>query len=135
MSSSEHEIPEDCLYAPTHEWARMERGRLLIGITDYAQSELSDVVYLEFPEVGSTLEAGQELGIVESVKAVSDFFAPVAGEVAAIHQVLSEHPEWVNEDPYGRGWMVALIPEDTESLDTLLSPDEYRKHVEECADK
>ena len=109
----------------------MDDGRAIVGITDYAQSELSDIVFIEFPEVGSMVEAGQAFGIVESVKAVTDIFAPVSGEIAEIHEALADHPEWVNEEPYGRGWIVALIPADSDDLETLLSANGYTKHVEE----
>ncbi len=135
MSSRDCEIPGDCHYALSDEWVRMDDGRAIVGITDYAQSELSDIVYIEFPEVGSSIEAGQAFGVVESVKAVTDIFAPISGEVAEIHAALGEHPEWVNEEPYGRGWIVALIPEDTDALETLLSPDGYAQHVEERSAK
>jgi glycine cleavage system H protein len=131
MSSRDCEIPDDCHYALSDEWVRMDDGRAIVGITDYAQSELSDIVFIEFPEVGSSVEAGQAFGVVESVKAVTDIFAPVSGEIAEIHEALADHPEWVNEEPYGRGWIVALIPADSDDLETLLSADGYTKHVEE----
>ena len=128
---TQYEIPEDCLYTRTDEWVRSEGATTRIGITDYAQSELSDVVYVDLPEVGSSLSPGTSFGVVESVKAVSDLIAPIAGEVTEANQDLEEHPEWVNEEPYGRGWILALSPADEPPAEELLSPEDYRKFVEE----
>jgi glycine cleavage system H protein len=133
MSTKSYEIPDDCYYSRSDEWIRPDGERVLIGITDYAQSELSDIVFIDFPDVGKQVEAGQDFGIVESVKAVSDLYAPISGEVVEVHEALAEHPEWVNEDPYERGWMVALTPDDTDWFETLLSAEQYRKYVEERA--
>ncbi len=132
-AKKDYEIPEDCRYTQSDEWVRIDNDGARIGLTDYAQSELSDVVFVELPEVGSQIEAGEPFGVVESVKAVSDLIAPISGEVIAVHQALDEHPEWVNEDPYGRGWIVCIEPEDAEALDSLMSTEAYRKHVEERA--
>ncbi len=129
MAEHDYEIPEDCHYTESDEWVRVDGTVARVGITDYAQSELNDIVFVELPEEGSQLEVGQAFGVVESVKAVSDLLAPIAGEVTAVHARLSEHPEWINEDPYGRGWIIAITPEDIEALDGLLSPAEYRAHV------
>lgn len=129
MAEHDYEIPEDCHYTESDEWLRVDGTLVRVGITDYAQSELNDIVFVELPEEGSQLEAGQAFGVVESVKAVSDLLAPIAGEVVEIHSSLSEHPEWLNEDPYGRGWIVAISPEDPDALDGLLSAAEYRAHV------
>jgi glycine cleavage system H protein len=125
----DYEIPEDCHYTESDEWVRVDGRVVRVGITDYAQHELNDIVFVELPETGSQLETGQAFGVVESVKAVSDLLAPIAGEVTEIHSRLSEHPEWLNEDPYGRGWIIAITPEDPDALDGLLSPAEYRAHV------
>ncbi len=135
MSTKTYEIPDDCRYTHSDEWVRMDGAEARIGITDFAQSQLSDVTFVDFPEVGTQVEAGQEFGFIESVKAVSELLAPMAGEIVASHEPLSEHPEWVNEDPYGRGWIVAMVPEDLDALDGLLTPEQYREHVEERATK
>ena len=135
MSDHEYKIPEDCHYTESDEWLRVDGAMVRIGITDYAQSELNDIVFVELPERGAQLEAGKAFGVVESVKAVSDLIAPIAGEVVEIHSGLSEHPEWLNEDPYGRGWIIAITPEDLEALDGLMSPSAYRAHVKARAGK
>jgi glycine cleavage system H protein len=131
MAADTLEFPEDCRYTRSDEWIRIDGAQARIGITDYAQSELSDIVFVELPRPGTQIEAGEAFGVVESVKAVSDLVAPVSGEVIEVHEALEEHPEWVNEDPYDRGWIVAIVPEDLEAADTLLSSEEYRKYVEE----
>jgi glycine cleavage system H protein len=128
-----YEIPDDCRYSRSDEWIHMDGTVGRVGITDYAQSELSDIVFVELPEVGTQVEAGDAFGVVESVKAVSDLVAPLTGEVVEVHGALADHPEWVNEDPYGRGWIVAIAPEDLDDVDSLLSPEEYAAYVEERA--
>ena len=135
MSDHDYKIPLDCHYTESDEWLRVDGAIVRIGITDYAQSELNDIVFVELPERGTQLEAGRTFGVVESVKAVSDLIAPIAGEVVEIHSKLSEHPEWLNEDPYGRGWIIAISPEDMDELDGLLSAVEYRAHVKARAGK
>ncbi|HTO09778.1 MAG TPA: glycine cleavage system protein GcvH [Myxococcota bacterium] len=129
MADREYEIPDDCQYTESDEWVRVDGTIVRIGITDYAQSELNDIVFVELPETGRQLESGQAFGVVESVKAVSDLLAPIAGEIVEVHGRLSEHPEWLNEDPYGRGWIIALNPEDLDAVDGLMSAVEYRAHV------
>jgi glycine cleavage system H protein len=131
MAAEDYEFPEDCRYTESDEWIRLDRAQARIGLTDYAQSELSDIVFVELPEVGTQIEAGEAFGVVESVKAVSDLLAPVSGEVVEVHEALDEHPEWINEEPYDRGWIIAIVPEDLESADSLLSAEQYRKYVEE----
>jgi len=135
MSENEIKTPTDCHYTESDEWLRVDGAMVRIGITDYAQSELNDIVFVELPERGTQLEAGRTFGVVESVKAVSDLIAPLAGEVVEVHSKLSEHPEWLNEDPYGRGWIIAITPEDMDALDGLLSAEEYRAHVKARAGK
>jgi glycine cleavage system H protein len=130
MSAKSYEFRDDCRYTESDEWVRLEDGVALIGITDYAQSALSDIVFVELPAVGTQLAKGQNFGVVESVKAVGDLYAPLAGEVARINAALEERPELVNEDPYEAGWIIALAPEDPDGLDELMSADEYRAHVE-----
>jgi glycine cleavage system H protein len=121
-------IPDDLQYTKSHEWVRMEDGTATIGITDHAQEELGDVVFVELPDVGATIEAGDSFGTVESVKAVSDLYTPVGGEVVEVNSSLEDSPEKINDDPYGEGWIVKLST--SEEAD-LLSPEEYEKVVEE----
>jgi glycine cleavage system H protein len=135
MAAKTYEIPDDCRYTRSDEWVRVDGNEARIGITDYAQSELSDIVFVELPSPGTQVAVGEAFGVVESVKAVSDLYAPISGEIVAVHEALSEHPEWLNEDPYGKGWIVAIAPDDMEELDGLISPEEYQKHVEERAGK
>ena len=130
MAGKNYEIPDDCRYTESDEWVRVDDQHAYIGITDFAQSELSDIVYVELPDVGSQLELGQSFGVVESVKAVGDLYAPFAGEIVRVNKALEETPELVNEDPYGRGWIIALAPEDFDALDELLSPADYKAHIE-----
>ncbi len=120
-------------YASSHEWARLEEdGTVTVGITDHAQEALGDVVFVELPELGAVLAAGDDAGVVESVKAASDIYAPLGGEVVAINEQLDEEPETVNADPYNDGWFFKLKPADTSELDALLSAEDYRQH---CADE
>jgi glycine cleavage system H protein len=121
-------IPADLQYTKSHEWVRMEEDTATIGITDHAQDELGDVVFVELPEMGATIEAGDSFGTVESVKAVSDLYTPVGGEVVEVNSSLEDAPEKINDDPYGEGWIVKLRT--SEEAD-LLSPEEYEKVVEE----
>ena len=130
MTKKPLHFPDDLRYSDSDEWVRLDGGVARIGLTDYAQTELSDIVFVEFPEIGAQVEAGQCFGVVESVKAVSDLFAPISGEVVEIHADIEEHPEWVNEDPYGSGWILALRPEDPADVAKLMSADDYREHVE-----
>ncbi len=124
--------PSELKYASSHEWARLEEdGTVTVGITDHAQDALGDVVFVELPEVGSTLAAGDEAGVVESVKAASDIYAPVGGEVIAVNERLEDEPEVVNSDPYHDGWFFKLQPEDAADLDGLLSAEDYRQHCNE----
>jgi glycine cleavage system H protein len=121
-------IPEELFYTRTHEWMRREDDIATVGITDHAQDELGDVVFLELPEEGATFSAGDSFGTIESVKAVSDLYTPVGGEVVEVNGTLNDSPERVNEDPYGGGWMIRLrISEEGD----LLSAQEYEKVVEE----
>jgi len=121
-------IPEDLQYTKSHEWVRIEGDTATIGITDHAQDELGDVVFVELPDEGATFDAGESFGTVESVKAVSDLYAPVGGEVVEVNSTLEDAPENINEDPYGEGWIVKLRTTDEADL---LSPEEYEKVVEE----
>ncbi len=123
--------PEDRRYSREHEWARDEGdGTVLVGITDYAQEKLGDIVFLELPPVGSSFERDQKLGEVESVKSVSDIFSPVSGEVVEANEVVVDSPEIVNEDPHGNGWLVRLRPAQPSELDDLLSAADYESMLE-----
>ena len=122
------EIPEDCRFLASHEWARTEDGTVRVGVSDFAQDELGDVVFVELPAAGDELAREEAFGVVESVKAVSDIYAPVTGTVTETNDALVAEPELVNDDPYGEGWMVAVDPDD--GLEGLLSPAEYREQTE-----
>ncbi|AHY48023.1 gcvH: glycine cleavage system H protein [Rubrobacter radiotolerans] len=122
-------LPEDLKYAKTHEWARIEDGTATVGITEHAAEELGDVVYVELPGVGDTFEAGESFGTVESVKAVSDLYAPVSGEVVEVNEALEDSPEKINEDAYGEGWILRLQTSDTG--DNLLSAADYEETLAE----
>jgi glycine cleavage system H protein len=125
------EFPSDLLYTKHDEWVRVEGDEVVTGITDYAQDQLSDVVYVELPEAGDTFDKGEPFGVVESVKAASDIFMPVTGEITAINEELEESPEIVNEDPYGKGWFVRIKLSDKSDLDDLLDAEAYQAQLEE----
>src|SRR5437899_12470567 len=127
--------PEDSKYAKSHEYVHVEGNVGTVGITDYAQKELGDVVFVELPQVGTQLEAGDELGSIESVKAVSELFAPVSGEVVEINETLAEKPELVNTDPYGDGWMIKVRLTSPDEVDELMDAEEYEEYVEKEAGK
>jgi len=122
-------VPETLRYTKDHEWAKLEGKRAWIGITDYAQTELTDVVYVELPPIGKVVKQGEPLGTVESVKAVSEIFAPVSGKVVEVNKTLEEKPEIVNKDPYGEGWMVVLEASEAARADSLMDAAAYRKHI------
>lgn len=126
------EIPSDLLYSEEHEYLKPtdEDGVYFVGITDYAQGELGDVVFVELPNRGSSFEKMEVFGTIEAVKAVSDLYCPVAGEVVAVNEALEEDPSLVNSDPYGAGWMVKLRVSDAADLDGLLSADAYAEHID-----
>jgi glycine cleavage system H protein len=122
--------PADLRYTKEHEWAKVEGNRARVGITHYAQDQLGDVVFVELPKVGTRVRHMQSFGVVESVKAVSDLFAPLSGEVVEINQSLTERPEQVNQDPYGGGWLIVIALSDPKEVDTLLSAADYEKHLQ-----
>ena len=124
------QLPDDLRYSSDHEWVRLEDGKLRVGITDYAQDALGDVVYVEIPEVGAQVEASAKVSEVESTKSVSDIYAPVAGKVVAVNADLSDSPERLNDDPYGDGWICVIEPDDPSALDALLDVDGYRRLIE-----
>jgi glycine cleavage system H protein len=122
--------PDDCRYTKDHEWVRAEGDRGTVGITDHAQKQLGDVVFVELPEVGATVTAGQRFGTVESVKAVSELYAPVTGEVLEVHAALTESPEIVNSDPYGQAWMMVVKLQDPSAVARLMDAKQYQAYVE-----
>lgn len=125
------DIPDDRRYSREHEWAREDGARVIVGITDYAQDQLGDVVYVGLPDAGAEVEAGKPLGEVESTKSVSDVYSPVSGKVVEKNAAVESSPELVNRDPYGEGWLVAIEP--SGALEGLLTPDEYKAHIEGSA--
>lgn len=127
------QTPSELKYASSHEWVRLEEdGTVTIGVSDHAQEALGDVVFVELPDVGASLAAGDDAGVVESVKAASDIYAPVGGEVIAINEQLEDQPETVNADPYNDGWFFKLQPSDVSELEGLMSADDY---VQLCDDE
>jgi glycine cleavage system H protein len=128
---ADYEIPAELHYTREDEWCRLEGNRVVIGVTDYAQQQLGDIVFVELPAVGTTIERGEPFGVIESVKAVSDLYAPVSGEVVEVNGDLADRPEQVNEDCYGDGWMIAVAVSDGSDLSEHLDAASYRRHVEE----
>ena len=124
-------VPEELRYSSDHEWARLEGARVRIGITDYAQDALGDVVYVQVPAVGTVVKARESFGEIESTKSVSDVYAPVDGEVVAANSALEDHPELVNSDPYGEGWIFEVRVDDPAALDALLAAEDYRELTEQ----
>lgn len=122
-------IPEDLKYTKEHEWAKIEGDIATIGITDFAQSELSDIVYVELPAIGTLVEQMQPFGSIEAVKTVADLYAPLTGEVIEVNEELEVNPGIINEDPYGLGWMIKIRITNPEEIQNLLSPEEYRKLI------
>ncbi|MBF0134049.1 MAG: glycine cleavage system protein GcvH [Magnetococcales bacterium] len=127
--SEDTEIPTDLRYTPDHEWVRQENGSLTVGITAFAASQLGDVVFVELPAPGTKVTAKQPFGVVESVKSVSDLFAPVSGQVTQINAALVESPETVNDAPYTQGWMIQIQPDDPQAINTLLDAQGYRAQL------
>ena len=127
---SQLNLPEDVRYSKDHEWARPEGELYTVGITDYAQDQLGDIVFVELPEKGSVLEQGEDFGTVESVKSVSELFMPLGGEVVEINENLDQAPELVNNDPYGQGWMIKIKPGNPAAYDTLLDAKTYLATLE-----
>lgn len=125
------EIPSELRYSREDEWCRVEGKRVIVGVTDYAQQQLGDIVFVELPAVGTSVEKGEPFGVIESVKAVSDLYAPISGEVVEVNTGLSDHPENVNEDCYADGWMIAIEANDLADVAALLDAAQYRRHVEE----
>jgi glycine cleavage system H protein len=124
------DIPDDLRYSSDHEWARAEEGRVRVGITDYAQDALGDVVFVDLPEVGAKVGKGEAIAEVESTKSVSEIYAPVGGTIVAVNDELNERPELLNEDPYAEGWIFAIEVDDPAALDDLLDAEGYRQTTE-----
>jgi glycine cleavage system H protein len=125
------EIPKDLFYTEDHEWARKEDDEIIEGITDYAQSELQDIVYIELPEVGMEVAQGDPIATIEAVKTVTDLYAAVSGKITEVNKELDSKPEFINKDPYDGGWIVRIKISDLAELDTLLDASEYRKLIQE----
>ncbi len=121
--------PQDLRYSSEHEWAKVEGGRVRVGVTKFAADKLSDVVFVELPQVGSAVSFMQPFGVVESVKAVSDLYAPVTGTVVEVNTALVDNPELVNTDPYGQGWIILVDPKDPAELEKLMTADQYRTSI------
>ena len=122
------DVPGGLLYTKTHEWARVEpNGEVIVGISDHAQSELKDVVFVELPQAGRAVKQGEACAVVESVKAAFDIYAPVAGQVTRVNAALEKAPQLINQEPYGQGWFFAVKPADQRELETLLPPGDYAK--------
>ena len=124
-------VPEELVYSSEHEWVRVENGEGVVGITDYAQEQLGDVVFVELPDVGSDVEKDESAASLESVKAVSEVYLPVSGEVTAVNEKLADSPETINEDPYGEGWILKIRFSDRSQLEDLMSAREYAEYVDE----
>jgi glycine cleavage system H protein len=125
------DFPEDLRYTREHEWARQKGTRIVVGITDFAQDQLGDVVYVELPDIGDPVKKGESFGVVESTKAVSELFAPMSGKVVEVNDPLTDAPETINEDPYEEGWMITIEPSDPKELEALMDAKAYRAFVEE----
>ena len=128
--AGESKVPEDLRYTKDHEWVKREGSRVRIGITDYAQEALTDVVFVELPDEGESFAAHDSMGVVESVKSVSDIYAPLAGTVVEANKALDDEPETLNQDPYGKGWFCVMEPEDAGDYDALMDAAAYRKLLE-----
>ena len=124
------QIPNELRYTKEHEWARVSGNEVTIGITDYAQNELGEIVFIELPEPGETCSPGSSFGVIEAVKTVADLYAPVGGEISAVNEKLNDGPEKVNQDPYGEGWMIKIKASNLEELNSLMDAAGYKKMLE-----
>ncbi len=130
------QIPDDLLYNESHQWAKIENGKVRVGITDFAQKQLKEIVYVELPEVGDDVSQGEEFGTIESVKAVSELYAPVSGKIVEVNEALEDSPELVNSDPYGEGWMIVIEATNLEEeKENLLSAEDYAELIEKELEK
>ena len=123
-------LPKDLLYSEEHEWIKKEDGKVRIGITSFAQSELGDIVFVELPEEGDEIKVDEPFGSVESVKTVSELYAPISGKVVEINEELEDNPEYVNESPYEKAWMIVVEPSDESEIDDLLSDEQYQEFID-----
>jgi glycine cleavage system H protein len=124
-------LPKELKYSEEHEWVKTEDGKVRIGITDFAQAELGDIVFVELPEVGDDIEADEPFGSVESVKTVSELYAPISGKVVEINEELEDSPEFVNESPYEKAWMIVVEPSDSSEVDNLMTAEQYEEMISE----
>jgi glycine cleavage system H protein len=122
---SDLELPDDLRYAEDHEWAEMEGDQVKVGVSDYAQDQLGDIVFVELPQVGDTFSKGDEFGTVESVKAVAELYMPIGGEITAVNNALEDSPEWLNKSPYQDGWIIKVKPKDPSEIDALMTKTSY----------
>jgi glycine cleavage system H protein len=122
-------IPKELRYSEEHEWVKVDGNKVLVGITDFAQHELGDIVFVELPEVGAEIQANEPFGSVESVKTVSELYAPISGKVVEVNESLSDSPELVNESPYEKAWMIVVEPSDTSEIDSLLTAEQYEEMI------
>jgi glycine cleavage system H protein len=122
-------IPKELRYSEEHEWVKVDGNKVLVGITDFAQHELGDIVFVELPEVGAEIQANEPFGSVESVKTVSELYAPISGKVVEVNDSLSDSPELVNESPYEKAWMIVVEPSDTSEIDSLLTAEQYEEMI------
>ena len=123
------DTPSNLKFTQTHEWLNNDQEDMVIGITEHAQQLLGDMVFVDLPEIGNTVQAGDELGVVESVKAASDFYAPISGVIVAVNQHVNENPALVNTDPYGAGWLVKIKPSNIEEINALLNAEQYQNEI------
>lgn len=126
-------VPDELKFTPSHEWVRVEDDFAIVGITDFAQTLLGELIYVELPDVGDVIDQGEDCAVVESVKAASDVYCPVSGEIIETNDALADEPELVNDDPYGNGWLFKIQIDDLGQLEELLTPEEYQKQVAEEA--
>ncbi len=124
-------LPKELKYSEEHEWVKVEGGQVRVGITDFAQSELGDIVFVELPEIGDDIEADEPFGSVESVKTVSELYAPISGKVVAINEELDDSPEFVNESPYEKAWMIVVEPSDESEIEKLMTAEQYQEMISE----
>jgi glycine cleavage system H protein len=128
----EYVVKTDGRYTETDEWAKLEGGLVVVGITDYAQKELKDIVAVELPQVGRVVKKGEEVGMIDSVKATSPYYAPVSGKIVEVNKELEGSPELLNKDPYGRGWIIKIEPLDPKEYESLLTPEKYAEKIEKA---
>jgi len=133
--AEEYEVPEDLLYTRDHEWIKVEGNVITIGVTDYGQKKLREVVYVELPTVGQRVEEGEAIATLESVKASAEVYTPASGRVIEVNSKLVDSPELVNDDPYGDGWIARIELEEERGFEDLMEPDEYRKYLEDLEEK